>query len=331
MNLNHMIVLAQHPHCRVQEQDFQLTSNSIKSPEINEVLVKNKWLSIDPYVKGRINKADSYAKNIALGEVITGQAIGHVLESNSIKFKVGDLVTGMMGWQTHALMHHENLRHITDTTMPLTCFLGAAGMPGITAWLGIHKICAPKNGEIFVVNAATGAVGSVAGQLAKQMGCRVIGIAGSAKKCEYAKSVLGFDECISHQDVNWFNYLSKLAPNGIDCLFENVGGKLFDSIIPHMNRFGRIALCGLISENDFEKTHQINLRHFLNKRLHLQAFIASDYLDEWSSIQTQLISLIKCNDLKYSESISMGIESAPSAFVGMLNGNNLGKQLVQLY
>ncbi len=331
MLTNHQIILANYPEQKVQAHHFRLVSGLLGKPATNEVLIQNQWLSVDPYMKGRINSAKSYAKNVAIGDVITGEVIGTVLESKSKRFKEGDLVIGMMGWQTHALMLDEKINHLPSEDIPVTCFLGVAGMPGITAWLGINKICKPRPGETFLVSAATGAVGSVAGQVAKRLGCRVIGIAGTAKKCEYAKMTLGFDECISHQDANLDDALSKVAPNGIDCLFENVGGSVFDSIVPHLNSFARIALCGLVSEDDFSKTHPVHLRGFLNKRLHLQGFIAFDYLNEWEPIQTELISLILDKSIQYTESISQGIESAPDAFIGMLNGHNLGKQLVKLF
>jgi len=330
MLTNHQIILANYPEQKVQAHHFQLISSPLGKPAANEVLIQNQWLSVDPYIKGRINSAKSYAKNVAIGEVITGEVIGEVLASNSKQFKVGDRVIGMMGWQTHALMPDEKISHLPNADIPPTCFLGVACMLGSTAWLGIHKICRPRLGETLLVNAATGAVGSVVGQIAKKLGCRVIGIAGTIEKCEYAKITLGFDECITHHDANLHATLSKVAPKGIDCLFENVGGALFDTVVPHLNPFARIALCGLVSEDDFSQTHPVHLRSFLNKRLYLQAFIAFDYFDEWSSIRTQLISLILDKSIRYTESISHGIENAPTAFIGMLNGHNLGKQLVKL-
>ena len=330
MLTNQQIILANHPEQKVQAHHFQLVSSPLGKPAVGEVLIQNQWLSVDPYMKGRINSAKSYAKNVAIGEVMIGEVIGKVVESNSTRFKVGDTVIGMMGWQTHALMPDEKINHLPNAEIPATCFLGVAGMPGITAWLGIHQICKPRSGETLLVNAAIGAVGSVVGQLAKKLGCRIIGIASTVEKCEYAKVTLGFDECISHQDANLHDTLSKVAPNGIDCLFENVGGALFDTVFPHLNSFARIALCGLVSEDDFYQTHPVHLRGFLNKRLHLQAFIAFDYFDEWPSIQAQLISFIADQSLRYTESISKGIESAPNAFIGMLNGHNIGKQLVKL-
>ena len=331
MLINHQIILANHPEQKVQAHHFQLVNSPLGTPAANEVLIQNQWLSVDPYMKGRINAAKSYAKNVAIGELMTGEGIGTVVESKSKRFKEGDVVIGMMGWQTHAIMLDEKIKHLPSKHIPATCFLGVAGMPGITAWLGVQTICKPQPGETLVVNAATGAVGSVVGQLAKGLGCRVIGIAGSIEKCEYAKKALGFDECITHHDPNLGDTLSKVAPKGIDCLFENVGGFVFDSALPHLNPFARIALCGLVSEDDFSQMHPVHLRGFLNKRLHLQGFIAFDYVNEWQSIQAELIALILDKRLQYTESVSEGIESAPAAFIGMLNGQNLGKQLVKLF
>jgi len=330
MLTNHQIILANYPTQQVEAQHFQFVSNPLGKPAANEVLIQNQWLSVDPYMKGRINAAKSYANNVAIGEVITGEGIGTVMESKSKRFKEGDRVIGMMGWQTHAIMPDEKINHLPSKAIPATCFLGVAGMPGITAWLGMNTICKPRPGETLLVSAATGAVGSVVGQLAKGLGCRVIGIAGTAQKCNYAKTSLGFDECISHHDRNLGDALSKVAPNGIDCLFENVGGSVFDSALAHLNPFARIALCGLVAEDDFSQMHPVHLRGFLNKRLHMQGFIAFDYLSQWQSIQAELIKLILDKRLQYTESISHGIESAPAAFIGMLNGQNFGKQLVKL-
>ena len=327
-NINTKIILKNHPVRKVLVDDFQIVNCPIEEPGDREVLIKTDWLSIDPYVKGRISQTKSYANNVMIGEVITGESICTVIKSNSSRFKTGDSVIAMTGWQTHAVLPESKLHALPDCSLPKSLFLGIAGMPGITAWIGVTKICLPKPGELFVINAATGAVGSAAGQLAKKMGCRVVGIASTEEKCKYAVNQLGFDQCISHQDPNLISKLLQLTTTGIDCYFDNVGGNLFDLILPQMSIHGRVVTCGLIGEEDFQLTHPIQLRQILNKRIKIQAFIAYDYLDEWKLIQNELISLIKNKQLVYRESITKGIENAPTAFVEMLNGKNFGKQLI---
>jgi len=328
--MNTKIVLKKHPLGNVSVDDFNLVTSPIDSLEDHQVLVQGNWLSLDPYVKGRISQNKSYANNVAIGEIITGESIGTVIQSNSKKFCPGDMVIGMTGWQTHAVMKDTKLQALPDTDIPITYYLGAAGMPGITAWIGVNRICKPNPSNVFLVNAATGAVGSIAGQLAKKLGCHVIGIASTPEKCQYAKEKLGFDQCISHQAPNFKGELANLLSKGVDCFFDNVGSDLFDAVLPHINIHGSIAICGLIGENDFQHSHPIQLREILNKRLQLKAFIAYDYLNEWKPIQSELISQIKDTNLIYRESITNGIENAPKAFTEMLNGKNFGKTLIKL-
>lgn len=328
--MNTKIVLKNHPLGKVSVADFDLITSPIDSPGEHQVLVKVSWLSLDPYVKGRISKNKSYANNVAIGEVITGESIGTVIQSNSKKFHPGDVVMGMTGWQTYAVLDDTKLHVLPDTNIPITYYLGAVGMPGITAWIGVNHICKPKLSDVFLVNAATGAVGSIAGHLAKKLGCHVIGIASTPEKCQYAIDKLGFDQCISHQSPDFKDALADLVSKGVDCFFDNVGGDIFDSVLPHMNIHGRIAICGLIGEDDFQHSHSVQLRQILNKRLQLKAFIAYDYLNDWKSIQAKLISLIKEDGLMYREWITNGIENAPRAFIKMLDGKNFGKTLIKL-
>lgn len=329
--MNKKIVLKKHSLGKVSVDNFDLVTSPIDSLQDHQVLVQVNWLSLDPYVKGRISQSKSYANNVAIGEVIMGESIGTVIQSNSTKFNAGDRVIGMTGWQTNAVMDDSKLHALLDANIPVTYYLGAAGMPGITAWIGVNHICKPKLSDVFLVNAATGAVGSIAGQLAKKLGCHVIGIASTPEKCQYAIEKLGFDQCLSHQAPNFKDELANNTSKGIDCFFDNVGGDLFDAVLPHMNIHGRIAICGLIGENDFQHSHSIQLRQILNKRLQLKAFIAYDYLNEWKPIQSELISQIKDTNLIYRESITNGIENAPKAFTEMLNGKNFGKTLIKLF
>jgi NADPH-dependent curcumin reductase CurA len=273
---------------------------------------------------------ESYAPPVQIGEVIIGEAIGEVVESRSNLYKVGDTVIGMMGWQTHAVMHETRVRLLPCHTIPPSWFLGAAGLTGITAWLGIHDICKPAANETVLVSSAAGSVGSIAGQLARLQGARVLGLAGTDEKCRYVENTLHFQHCLNYRSANWVDELTEMVPQGVDCLFENVGGVAFDRVLEKMNPFSRIALCGLVAEGLGLHNHSINLRRLLTHRILLKGFIASDHTNRWSEIQMQLIRLLESRQILAHESITDGIENAPTAFISMLNGGNLGKALVRL-
>jgi len=328
--MNQKITLRSRPTTEVSADHFLLLSEPIGGLEIGDVLVANKLVSLDPYVRGRMLDRESYAPSIQMGEVITGEAIGEVVESRSNVYKVGDIVIGMMGWQTHAVMHETRVRLLPCATIPPSWFLGAAGLTGITAWLGIHDICKPTANETVLISSAAGSVGSIAGQLARLQGARVIGLAGTDEKCQYAENSLHFQHCLNYRSANWVGELAEMAPQGLDCLFENVGGAAFDRVLEKMNPFSRIALCGLVSEGLGVHTHSINLRHLLTHRILLKGFIASDHTNRWREIQMQLIPLLENGQILVHESITDGIENAPTAFISMLNGGNLGKALIRL-
>jgi NADPH-dependent curcumin reductase CurA len=253
-----------------------------------------------------------------------------VIDSQSDQFKPGNKVIGMLGWQTHAVMNCSAIKLIPEIPFSETWLLGAAGMPGITAWIGMMDICKPQAGETILISSAAGSVGSVAGQLAKLQGAHVIGVAGSEEKCIYVQDVLNFDHCLSYQHSNWLNNLNKSAPNGIDGVFENVGGALFDSLIPQMNPFSRIAICGLIAEGLGEHLHSINLRTLLVNRMLIQGFIVSDHVSRWREIQKQLIDLIVEQKIQVHEKITENLQNAPQTFIDLLEGRCLTKQIIKL-
>ena len=328
--MNTKIILRNRPNQTVTQDNFECIDADIVPLRSGQVLVLNQWLSLDPYVRGRISERKSYAPSMALGDVVLGEGIGIVIDSQSVQFKPGDKVIGMLGWQTHAVMNCSAIKLIPEIPFSETWLLGAAGMPGITAWIGMIDICKPQAGETILISSAAGSVGSVAGQLAKLQGAHVIGVAGSEEKCIYVQDVLNFDHCLFYQHSNWVNNLNKSAPNGIDGVFENVGGALFDSLIPQMNPFSRIAICGLIAEGLEEHLHSINLRTLLANRMLIQGFIVSDHVARWREIQKQLIDLIVEQKIQVHEKITENLQNAPQTFIDLLESRCLGKQIIKL-
>jgi hypothetical protein len=288
-------------------------------------------------MRGRMDDAKSYAAAQPLDTVMIGGTVGVVAESKHPSFQAGDSVVGMGGWQEYSVVDAAQpgaLRKVDTSRIPLSAYLGAVGMPGVTAWYGLVKICAPKAGETVVVTAASGAVGSAVGQLAKVRGCRVVGIAGGPDKCRYVVEELGFDACVdykAHPDPKAFYTALKAAtPDGIDGHFENVGGTILDAVLSRMNAFGRIALCGMISGYDGAPIPLSDPSLILKMRLRLEGFIVSEHMEVWPEALTELGTLVATGKLKYRESIAPRIEDAPEAFIGLLKGKNFGKQLVKL-
>jgi NADPH-dependent curcumin reductase CurA len=295
------------------------------------MLVKIHWLSLDPYMRGRMSTGKSYAKPVEIGDVMVGGTVGEVVASSGGKFKVGDFVVGPLGWQQVALSNGEGLMKIDPKLVPLSAYLGVAGMPGATAWTGLLEHCQPRAGETVVVSAASGAVGSVVGQLAKMQGCRAVGIAGGPAKCDFVVKQLGFDACVDYKSADWDEALRSACPEGIDCYFENVGGPVMDTVFQSLNAFSRIALCGLISDYNATDPYGVKMiRALLVNRVKLQGFIVSDRPDLYGRAIQQLARWVAQGRLKYHETVAEGIEQAPKAFIGMLKGANLGKQLVKL-
>ena len=328
--MNTKIILHNRPNQTVTQDNFQCIDADIAPLKNGQVLVLNQWLSLDPYVRGRMSERKSYSPSMSLGDVVIGEGIGIVIDSQSDQFKAGDRVIGMLGWQTHAVMNCAAIKPIPQPPFSETWLLGAAGMPGITAWIGMMDICKPQAGETLFISSAAGSVGSVAGQLAKLQGANVIGVAGTEEKCAYVQDVLNFDCCLSYKNNSWSVKLNKCAPDGIDGVFENVGGVLFDKLIPQMNPFSRIAICGLIAEGLEERFHSINLRTLLANRMLIQGFIVSDHVARWSEIQKQLIGFIVEQKIQVHEKITENLRNAPQTFIDLLEGRCLGKQIIKL-
>jgi NADPH-dependent curcumin reductase len=337
MSLNTQILLASRPQGEATAANFELRSVEMAALQPHQVRVKHHFLSLDPYMRGRMNESKSYAAAQALGEVMIGGTVGEVVESQHPNFAVGDTVVGMGGWQEFSTVDASNkgvLRKVPKANFSISHYLGAVGMPGVTAWYGLLKICEPKAGETVVVSAASGAVGSAVGVIAKQRGCRVIGIAGGADKCAYVKNELGFDECLDYKALGDGKALGQAlkaaAPNGVDCYFENVGGWILDTVLLRMNAFGRIAVCGFIAGYDGKPTPLANPALILVNRLKVQGFIVGEHMEVWPAALAELGELVSTGKLNPRESVAQGIASAPEAFLGLLKGKNFGKQLVKL-
>ena len=337
MTVNQQILLDNRPQGEAVESNFKLVQSPLPTVGDGEVLVRHHYLSLDPYMRGRMNDSKSYAQPQPLGEVMQGGTVGEIVESRHSKFQVGDKVVGMGGWQEYSVVNPSvpgALRKVDTTHVPLSYYLGAVGMPGVTAWYGLVKIINPKAGETVVVSAATGAVGSAFAALAKARGCRVVGIAGGAEKCRYAVEELGFDACIDyreHPDTKTMaKALKDACPNGIDGYFENVGGYIFDAVLLRTNAFARVALCGMIAGYDGQPLPMANPALLLVNRIKLEGFIVSEHMEVWSEALTELGGLVAAGKLKPRETIAQGLAAAPAAFLGLLKGKNFGKQLVKL-
>lgn len=335
--LNKQILLASRPQGEPTVDNFRLVEQPVPALAEGQVLVRNHFLSLDPYMRGRMNEGKSYAQPQPLNEVMIGGTVGEVVESKNSHFKVGDKVVGMGGWQQYQLVDANQrgvLQKVDTTHVPLSAYLGAVGMPGVTGWYGLVKIIDPKPGETVVVSAASGAVGGAVGQLAKVRGCRAVGIAGGPDKCRYVVEELGFDACIDykqHKDVKSLNAALKDAcPKGIDGYFENVGGMILDAVMLRMNAFGRMAMCGMISGYNGEPIPLSAPQLILVNRLKIEGFIVSEHMEAWPEALKELGMLVATGKLKYRETVAEGIESAPEAFLGLLKGRNFGKQLVKL-
>ncbi|HUH83910.1 MAG TPA: NADP-dependent oxidoreductase [Stellaceae bacterium] len=331
MAANKQVLLANRPTGWVKESDFRIVETPVPKPGEGQVLIKNSYLSLDPYMRGRMNDARSYAAKVELGEVMTGETVGEVIEGRSATFAKGDWVAGRVGWQQYAVSDGSNLRKIDTNLAPPSAHLGVVGMPGVTAYVGLLDIGQPKAGETVVVSAASGAVGSVVGQIAKLRDCRVVGVAGGKEKCDFVVKELGFDACIDHRAGDLDAALAAAAPKGIDVYFENVGGPLLDAVLLRCNPFARIPLCGMVSQyNATERYGVKNLMMAVGMRIRLQGFIVSDHMQRWPEALRQLGQWVRDGKVKYRESVTEGLENAPRAFIGLLKGENFGKQLVKL-
>ena len=337
MPLNQQLLLDNRPQGEAIAGNFKLVETETPELQDGQVLVHHHFLSLDPYMRMRMNDSKSYAAPQALGQVMIGGTAGVVVESRSPRFEAGDKVVGMGGWQQFSVVNAEPagaLRKVDTTHVPLSHYLGAVGMPGVTAYYGLVKIIEPKAGQTIVVSAATGAVGSAFAALSKARGCRTVGIAGGVEKCNYAVSELGFDACIDyklHKDAASLSAaLKAVCPQGIDGYFENVGGMVLDAVLPLMNDFGRIALCGMIAGYDGRPMPMSYPALILTSRLKVEGFIVSEHMEVWPDALKELGTLVANGKLRPRETIADGIAAAPEAFLGLLKGQNFGKQLVKL-
>ncbi len=338
--INHQILLASRPAGEPTTDNFKLVETPVPTAEQladGQVLVRHHFLSLDPYMRGRMNDSKSYAEPQPLNSVMIGGTVGEVIASKHARYAVGDSVVGMGGWQEYSVVdaNQRGILNKVDTRhIPLSAYLGSVGMPGVTAWYGLMKIIAPKAGETIVVSAASGAVGSVVGQLAKVHGCRVVGIAGGPDKCRFVTEELGFDACLDHKQLtdlrSFSSALKAAAPNGVDGCFENVGGIGLDAVMLRANAFSRVALCGLIAGYNGEPLVMQNPSLILVNRMKLQGFIVSEHPEVWPEAMQELGGLVASGRMKFRESVAQGIASAPEAFLGLLKGRNFGKQLVKL-
>ena len=327
---NRQILLAKRPSGAVEESDFRMVESEVPAAGEGQVLTRVRWLSLDPYMRGRMDEAKSYAPPQPLGEVMVGGTVAEVIESKHPDFRPGDLVVGMAGWQEYQVTGVAGLRKIDVSLIPPSAWLGCVGMPGVTAWYGLTRIGKPKAGETVVVSAAAGAVGSVVGQLAKIAGCRAVGIAGGKAKCELVVKEYGFDACVDYKAPSFRDEFKAATKGGIDVVFENVGGAVFDAALARMNAFGRVALCGVIAGYSGQPIPIANVRSILVNRLLIQGFIVSDHMDAWPQALKELAAHVAAKRIRWRETVAHGLESAPRAFIGMLKGENVGKQLVEL-
>lgn len=329
------VVLASRPVGEPKPSDFRIEEFAPASPGEGQVLLRTIWLSLDPYMRGRMSDAPSYAAPVPIGGVMEGGAVSEVVASNNPAFAKGDIVQARTGWQTHALSDGKGLVKVDPKLAPISTALGVLGMPGMTAYVGLLEIGKPQAGETVAVAAASGAVGSAVGQIARIKGARAIGIAGGKDKCDYVKRELGFDDCLDHRDPELAAKLKDACPKGIDVYFENVGGAVFDAVFPLLNPFARVPVCGLIAHyNDTEAKPPpwagVLMRNVLTKRLTIRGFIVSDFAARHADFLRDMSSWVREGKVKYKEFVTEGLENAPSAFMGLLKGANFGKQLVRV-
>ena len=329
--------LVSRPSGEPTPDNFKLVEAPVPELQDGQVLVRNHFMSLDPYMRGRMNEGKSYAQPQPLNAVMQGGTVGEVVASKSAAYQVGDKVVSRGGWQQYQLADAQAqamMRKVDTTHVPLSAYLGAVGMPGVTAWVGLMTIIEPKAGETVVVSAASGAVGAVVGQLAKAQGCRVVGLAGGPDKCKAVTDEFGFDACIDyrqHPDLKSLSAaLKEACPKGIDGYFENVGGLILDAVMLRANAFSRIAMCGMIAGYNGQPIPMAAPQLILVNRMKVQGFIVSEHMQHWPQALKELGMGVASGKLKYRETVAMGIEAAPQAFIGLLKGKNFGKQLVKL-
>jgi NADPH-dependent curcumin reductase len=329
------VVLVSRPVGEPKSSNFRIEDAAIPSPGEGQVLLRTIWLSLDPYMRGRMSEGPSYVPPVPVGGVMEGGTVSEVIASKNPDFAEGDIVLSRAGWQTHALSDGKGLTKIDPKLGPVSTAVGVLGMPGMTAYTGLLDIGKPQAGETVVVAAASGAVGSAVGQIARIKGARAVGIAGGKEKCDYVKRELGFDDCVDHRDPNLASKLREACPKGVDVYFENVGGAVFEAVYPLLNAFARIPVCGLIAQyNETEasvpKWAPSLMRTVLTKRLTIRGFIVSDFAARHAEFLRDMSQWVREGKVKYREFVTEGLDSAPAAFIGMLKGANFGKQLVRV-
>jgi len=333
---NRQILLASRPRGEPKPENFRLVETEIPDPGPGQMLLRSIYLSLDPYMRGRMNAGKSYARPVEVGEVMEGRTVSQVVASNLPKYQPGDFVFAPTGWQEYAISTGEGARKIDSHLRPLSYALGVLGMPGLTAYTGLLNIGQPKPGETLVVAAASGAVGSVVGQIARIKGCRVVGIAGSADKCRYVKEQLRFDECLNHKGANLAEQLAAACPRGIDIYFENVGGVVLEAVLPLLNDFARVPVCGQIAHYNAADLPPgpnrlpLLMHQILVKRLTLRGFIVWDFAAQFPDFLRDMTAWMSAGSISYKEDISSGLENAPRELIGLLQGKNFGKKLIQV-
>ncbi|MFI4902905.1 MAG: NADP-dependent oxidoreductase [Burkholderiales bacterium] len=329
--MNRQVLLASRPQGAPTEENFRIVETPPPSPGAGEVLVRNQWLSLDPYMRGRMSDAKSYVPPAKLGEVMVGQTVGVVEQSNDARFAAGDTVLTSLGWQSHGVARAGDLERVDASIAPASYYLGVLGMPGLTAWFGLFEVGMPKPGETVVVSTASGAVGSIVGQLARLHGCRAVGIAGGPAKCDHVVRDLGFDACVDYKAGRLVEDLRAACPGGVDVDFENVGGGILEAMLKQMNRYSRIVVCGLIAEYSRTEAYGYQgLRAILVNRIRVQGMLVFDWKERYPEARRALAALVGAGKLRYRESVANGLDAAPRAFIGLLKGENTGKQLVKL-
>ena len=333
---NRQILLASRPRGEPGPDNFKLVETAVPEAGPGQMLLHTVYLSLDPYMRGRMDAGASYAQPVEVGEVMEGSAVCAVVKSNLPRYKAGDIVVAGTGWQEYSLSDGEGVQKVDPALGPISYALGVLGMPGLTAYTGLLNIGKPQPGETLVVAAASGAVGSVVGQIAKVKGCRVIGIAGGEQKCRFVKEELGFDGCLDHRQPDLAERLQAACPNGIDIYFENVGGAVFDAVLPLLNNFARIPVCGLIAHYNATELPAgpdrvpLLMRNILAKRLTFRGFIVFDYGSQFGDFITDMSGWLRDGRVKYREDITDGLENAPRELIGLLKGENFGKKIIRV-
>ena len=331
--VNKKVILKKRPVGFPKLDDFDFHKENIEEAKYGEVIIKVLWLSLDPYMRGRMSAAKSYALPIKIGSVITGGAVGEVVLSNCPNFKEGDIVEGFtLGWQEYAKANSKQVRKVDKNLGPIQTAVGVLGMPGMTAYFGLFEICKPVPGDYIVVSAASGAVGQLVGQLAKIAGCNVIGIAGSDKKCKYIKETLNFDEVINYKNENIYKKVKEFCPNGVNIYFDNVGGKISDDVISNIAPFGRIGVCGVISQYNLTEVQEGMRvqRALLTNQASIEGFLVFRFEQKYETARKRMAMWLNSGKLIWKEDVVKGLENAPKAFIGLMKGDNFGKLLIKI-